>query len=167
MLDFGLAKLLENAAEDEDPTLDGIAGTLAYIAPERVTAEPYDGRADVYSLGIMLYEMLTGQLPYVDQTSNPVQMMMMHVRRSPPPLRDWVPELDPEVEKVVFEALEKVPRKRLTAARLKERFAEAVGVRPEAEPAGLGDQSGFVLRELLEREMPGELAARRNGRRKG
>lgn len=157
VLDFGLAKLLEGTTENEEPTLDGIAGTIAYIAPERVTADPYDGRADVYSLGIMLYEMLSGQLPFIDQTSNPIQMMMMHVRRQPQPITDWVPDFDPEIEKVVFEALEKDPKKRLSAAALRKKFAEVVGVSAAPEDALLSDQSGFILRSLLEKEMAGEI----------
>jgi serine/threonine protein kinase len=166
VLDFGLAKLLEGTAED-DPTLDGLAGTLAYIAPERVTAEPYDGRADVYSLGVMLYEMLAGRLPYAERTNNPVQMMMMHVRKEAPPLSAWVPEIDPRIERVVLAALEKNPRKRPTAAQLKARFAEAMGASLPPPPNALADQSGYILQALLEQEMSRELEEWRDGRERG
>ena len=158
VLDFGLAKLLEETAED-DPTAE-IAGTLAYISPERVLAMPYDGRSDVYSLGVMVYEMLTGELPFFEHGNNPVRMMMLHVREAPPPLRDKVPGLDPELEEVVLQALEKDPEKRPTAAELKERFARALGMAPGSEPRGPSDDSGVRLRALLEKELAKELARR-------
>ena len=157
VLDFGLAKLLEESVEDDEPTVDGVAGTLAYIAPERVMAERYDGRADVYSLGVSLYEMLTGRLPFVDRTGNPVRMMMMHVRDQPPPLTDWVPDLDPKIGRVVLDALEKDPRKRLSADELKTRFAEAVGISEVPQQAALAEQSGTILRTMMEQHMPREL----------
>jgi DNA-binding response OmpR family regulator len=166
VLDFGLAKLLEDKVMDDDPTHDGIAGTLAYLAPERITAERYDGRADVYSLGVTLYEMLSGELPFMGPEGNPVEMMMKHVRETPPSLVERVPELDPAIEAVVLQALEKDPRLRPTAAELKERLAAAVGVPPDQQPLGLAEQSGFMLRALLEQELSEEITVWRERRRK-
>ncbi len=153
VLDFGLAKLLEQASQNDDPTIDSLAGTLGYVAPERVSAAPYDGRVDVYSLGVMIYEMLTGQLPFATPDNNPVRLMMMHVHQKPARLRKLVPDLDPVIEEAVLWSLEKDPHKRPTAAKFKEEFARAVGVTPDDDQPSLDDQSGFTLRAALEREL--------------
>ncbi len=153
VLDFGLAKLMRESSEELDASQDGIAGTLAYLAPERAMAEGYDGRADVYSVGVMMFEMLTGRLPFLDTQGNPLQVMMMHVRDQPPRPRALHPDIPPEVEEVVLAALDKNPASRPAAGELKERFSAALGLPEQSGSVSLGDQSGFMLRALLEEEL--------------
>ncbi len=153
VLDFGLAKLLEESAGD-DPTVDGLAGTLAYIAPERVSAEPYDGRSDVYSVGVMLYEMLTGHQPFEGHQGNPLQLMMMHVQKTPPPPSYWRPELDPAVEAVILRSLAKNPQHRPSANDLKLALARALDI--EVSDSGkvvLREEDGQILHNLLRQEL--------------
>ena len=76
----------------------------------------------------MLYEMLTGRLPFDPGHSSPLKMVMMHVSDTPPPLRSLVPELSPEIERVVLETLHKEFRERPDAGTLAHSFAAALGV---------------------------------------
>ena len=161
VLDFGLAKLFGDAPATDDAGLEtaGIAGTLAYLAPERLSSDPYDGRSDVYSLGIMLYEMLTGQRPFGGEAEIlPVQMILMHLNDTPRPPRELVPELEPAIEELVLAALEKEPENRPTAEEFRDALAFATGVETaEINRLVLSEQSGFVLKELVRQELGDEI----------
>ena len=125
VLDFGIAKLLgEPAAEEPE---EEILGTPLYMAPERMLEVPIDDRADVYSVGVMLYEMLSGQPPFRDPRG-PFKVIKMHLTETPVPLSMLCPELPPEAAAVVHEALEKDPVARPSAARLATNFAAALGL---------------------------------------
>jgi CheY-like chemotaxis protein len=135
VLDFGIAKPLSDAALERNLTLDGtILGSPAYMAPERLRNRPFDGRADVYSLGIMLYEMLAGRLPFTAANNDPMSVVAMHLNERPEPLTRWRPDLPPAVDAVVAGALDKDCRRRPWAPELARSFAAAVGV---PVPAGL------------------------------
>ena len=137
VLDFGLAKLIGDEVISQKLTLDGVGpGTPLYMAPERFSEAPYDGGADVYSLGVMLYEMLAGRPPFDASGGNPLRMALMHLSESPRPLREVAPELPGAVEEVVLQALEKKPQKRPSAHELSRRFVAALE-RDEAAPTGL------------------------------
>jgi CheY-like chemotaxis protein len=127
VLDFGLAKPMGAAALERNLTLAGsILGSPAYMAPERLRNQPYDGRADVYSLGVMLYEMLTGRLPFVSADGDPLAVVTMHLTeepRSPRALRPDLPEL---VDAVVMQALVKDQAERPQASVLGRRLAAAL-----------------------------------------
>jgi eukaryotic-like serine/threonine-protein kinase len=119
VLDFGVAKLLGDEPEGLDETLtDGVVGTPEYLAPERVENEPYDGRADVYSLGVMLYEMLAGRAPFERKGEGAFVVALMHVRREAPMLRSLVPGVSKRLEEAVAWAMCKDPEGRPTAGRL-------------------------------------------------
>jgi len=126
VLDFGIAKLVGDAAGSEyvTMTLEGdLLGTPAYMAPERLSSRPYDGRADVYGVGIMTYQMLTGVLPFTG--ADPMAIAMQHMNATPPPLREWLPHLPAKVESLVMLALAKDPAERPTAAEFGRLFGEA------------------------------------------
>lgn len=109
--DFGIAKL---AQETHSLTL-GVLGTPAYMSPEQVDAtQPVDWRTDIYTLGIILYEMLTGKQPY--QADTPVKVMMAHVMQPVPRVRAGNPAVTPAVEAVVTTALAKDKTERFAAA---------------------------------------------------
>ncbi len=136
VLDFGLAKLIGDAVWNQRLTLEGLGpGTPLYMAPERFAELPYDGRADVYSLGIMAYEMLVGQPPFVSADGNPVSVALMHLNDPPPPILDLAPEVPSAVEEVVLRALDKDPENRPPAVELGRLFAAALSS-DEPRPPG-------------------------------
>jgi len=96
--DFGLARLA--ASGDADQTGSGmVVGTPHYVSPEQARGEPTDFRSDVYSLGVVLYEMLGGQKPFAGQS--PVEVMARHIADPLPPLRDRCPDLPDGVSQLV------------------------------------------------------------------
>ena len=127
VLDFGIAKMVGDAAMDQHLTLDeGILGTPAYMAPERLSGGKYDGRSDVYALGVVLYQMLAGRPPFVSQTNEAMAVAMMHLTHQPEPLRKLQPDLSPAIESVVMAALAKDADSRPTAAQLSHDLIEAL-----------------------------------------
>src|SRR5262249_55665073 len=89
VVDFGIAKLMETSGslEIKDLTASGgIIGTPTYMAPERLEGKPYDGRSDVYSLGVLLYEMLCGQRPFESDSKGVFGILKMHLTEKPKPM---------------------------------------------------------------------------------
>jgi len=114
LADFGIARLVEGA--DETLTGTGITvGTPAYMSPEQISGdEPLDGRSDVYSLGCVLYEMLTGHPPFTDASRRAV--LVHHMVDSPPDVRSETPDVPRELAGIVRVALQKEPQKRFESA---------------------------------------------------
>jgi serine/threonine protein kinase len=136
VLDFGIAKLVGEAALAQKLTLDGyILGTPAYMAPERFRAKgAYDGRADVYSVGIVLYQMLTGRLPFPPTPDDPMAVMAQHLRMAPPPLRKLVGSVPAELDALTLRCLEKAADRRPTAGELARELAQLADVLPDEPP---------------------------------
>ena len=106
LTDFGIAKILESASPRLTQT-DAIMGTPAYISPEQAQAQKVDQRSDIYSLGIILYEMVTGRVPFVADT--PLAVILKHVS-NPLPLPSSIKTDIPEaIEHVILKALAKNP----------------------------------------------------------
>lgn len=113
VLDFGIAKLQEFSLTDEKADTSGngaIVGTPFYIAPEQCSGQNVDGRADIYSLGIVLYQLLTGQLPFDGPSS--IIVLLKQLNEKPLPIMEVRPELPKLLNGVVMHALEKDPRSR-------------------------------------------------------
>jgi len=113
LMDFGIAY----DATLGDITWSGLSsavGTPEYMAPEQVQARHGDERTDVYSLGVILYEMLTGKVPW--SGGSPQQVMRAKLEEHPPPPRDLRPEIPPALEEVVLHALERRPERRPESA---------------------------------------------------
>jgi eukaryotic-like serine/threonine-protein kinase len=129
VMDFGLAKLMEGETlrKVTDTNVDFAVGTPGYICPEQVRGEEMDHRGDLYSVGVMMYELLSGRLPFTGPTS--MDILLAHATEFAPPfselgLSGWVPR---EVEELVFECLAKDPEERPQQAReLAERFDTAL-----------------------------------------
>ncbi len=139
LLDFGIAKLLDKALDETDQEsrltkVGTLIGTPSYMSPEQFEGEPVDARTDIYSLGVVLFELLTGQVPFVAKTATGVAIK--HVMDAPPRLRTLQPALSEAVEQVVLRALEKKPEARYpTMIALTQAFAAAVGQTGEITPA--------------------------------
>jgi|GEM_PF-1516151 len=104
VLDFGIAKLRDDMASNLTQT-GSILGTPHYMSPEQCLGEELDCRSDIYSVGIVLYEMLTGLVPFNSPTSAAV--VVQQVTQAPPPLRSLNAAISPSVETAVLHALEK------------------------------------------------------------
>ena len=113
LTDFGLAKIVEGSAKFTDT--GGILGTPAYMSPEQGRGLPIDGRSDIYSLGVMLYEMATGKPPFDAET--PIAIVFKHIQEPLPPPAALNPDLPEAVERVILKALAKDPADRFQTAR--------------------------------------------------
>ncbi|HEX2875384.1 MAG TPA: serine/threonine-protein kinase [Polyangiaceae bacterium] len=119
ILDFGIAKWVreEEAPVDQLETLAGtVFGTPRYMSPEQAQGAALDPRSDLYSLGVLLFQMLAGRAPFVDDDA--VVVMARHIKNAPPELSEAAPgvEIPPAVEAVVRRALEKLPENRPASA---------------------------------------------------
>jgi serine/threonine-protein kinase len=113
LIDFGIA-MKEDARRITHATITPALGTPDYISPEQVKGQRGDQRSDIYALGAMLYEMLTGQPPFTG--SNPLAAMNERLLNDPAPARELNPEIPPALEEVLFRALERDPRHRYSTA---------------------------------------------------
>jgi eukaryotic-like serine/threonine-protein kinase len=112
IVDFGIAKIVENDIEFTLTQTGEIFGSPTYMSPEQGQGKKTDRRTDVYSFGVILYEMLTGTAPF--QAESPVEMIVKHVTEAPPPLVESSlgKRFPPSLEQVVTKALEKNPETR-------------------------------------------------------
>jgi eukaryotic-like serine/threonine-protein kinase len=112
LADFGIAKLMN---ENQRLTMSGlIIGTAAYMTPEQATGHPVDARTDVYLTGVVLYEVLTGRVPFESDT--PLAVLVKHVYEPPPSPRSLNRELPEEIEAPLLRALAKNPNERYQSA---------------------------------------------------
>lgn len=123
LTDFGIAKLLEDAARLT--ATGGVVGSPFYMPPEQATGAAVDARSDQYALGVVLYEMVTGRLPF--QGSSAVAVMTQHLHNAPPAPRSLNAALPTAVEAVLLKALAKRPDDRFgSAGELAQAFRQAV-----------------------------------------
>jgi tetratricopeptide (TPR) repeat protein/tRNA A-37 threonylcarbamoyl transferase component Bud32 len=127
LTDFGLAKIVGATHLTQSGT---VAGTPAYMSPEQGRGDPLDARTDIYSLGIVLYEMVTGDVPFSAET--PMAVIVKHIIEPLPLPRARNPDLPEPVERVVLKALAKDPRDRYATAG---EMARALTVAVETAPA--------------------------------
>ncbi len=133
VLDFGISTQREIFDHKLTQT-GGVIGTPHYMSPEQCKGEEIDGRSDIYSLGIILFEMLTGFVPFNSKT--PTAIVVQQVNQAPPPLREINPETSAEVEAVVLRALAKRPEARpQTAGELAKELNAAVNGAASTSPS--------------------------------
>jgi len=129
VMDFGLAKLVEEAYARKvtDTNIDFAVGTPGYICPEQVRGESMDHRGDIYSVGVMMYELLTGRLPF--QGASSMDVLLAHATEAPPSFAElgqagWVPRA---IEELVHDCLAKDPDDRPQSTRdLADRFERGI-----------------------------------------
>src|SRR5437867_6105504 len=122
-MDFGLAKVIqpahmidtEAATEALISTPGAIIGTVPYMSPEQVRGETLDGRSDIFSFGVLLYEMVSGQQPFASKSSAETASAIL--TRDPPPLTRFARDLPTELERIVSKSLRKDQDQRYQTAR--------------------------------------------------
>lgn len=114
LTDFGLAKMVEG--NSEFTKTGNIVGTPSYMSPEQLRGEALDHRSDIYSLGVILYQMVTGRQPFESSGGDVVSVIYKHLEEAPPPPTEHNPQLPASVEEVILTALSKKPSERFDSA---------------------------------------------------
>jgi eukaryotic-like serine/threonine-protein kinase len=153
VLDFGIAKMREAQPDEEGANLTGanIIGSPAYMSPEQSLGTTLDARSDIYSLGIVLYEMLTGSTPF--GKGAPGALLTHQINTPPPPLTAARPEIPASLESVVMKALAKDREARFTSATqfaqaLRKAFDDPEGFASEYEIGFASGVSGFTTERI-------------------
>lgn len=153
--DFGIA-LLENTVEENNGET---VGSVHYIAPEQARGEAPDARSDIYSLGIVMYEMLTGRLPYVGNSD--VEVAVKHMNTDPVTPRDIVPSIPEELERICLKAMN---------SNIDERYQTASEMLADLEQYKAQSLAAHVLEDseavLIDSEEPPRRRAQRSRRSK-
>ncbi|MFL5782731.1 MAG: PASTA domain-containing protein [Thermoleophilaceae bacterium] len=142
--DFGIAR----AGASEMTETGSIMGTAQYLSPEQAQGKHVDAASDIYSIGVMLYEMLVGRVPFEGESA--VSIALKHVSDTPVPIRELRPDVHPALEATVMRALNKDPAHRYANA---DEFIAALEVAREAIATGAdGGYAGWVPPEEIEEE---------------
>ena len=113
MADFGIARLADDSQASTVTKTGTTVGTPQYMSPEQVASSKVDGRSDLYSAGIILYELVCGRPPFTaSEADGPFTLMAKHVQAPPPPPTIHRPDVDPELEGDILKALSKRPEDR-------------------------------------------------------
>lgn len=153
--DFGIASLENTVEENNGETV----GSVHYIAPEQARGEAPDARSDIYSLGIVMYEMLTGKLPYVGNSD--VEVAVKHMNTDPVTPRDIVPSIPEELERICLKAMN---------SNIDERYQSASEMLADLEEYKSQSLAAHVLEDseavLIDSEEPPRRRAKRSRRSK-
>ena len=124
VMDFGIAKALESNEKlhTKQTAMGTFLGTAKYVSPEQAQGMPVDARSDIYSLGITMFEMLTGRAPF--ESDEWITLLMSHVNAPIPNITDYSGEISPAINRIIHKALAKNPAERFQNS---EEFAIAIG----------------------------------------
>ncbi len=150
VLDFGIVKLVGEAVVAEKLTLENCAvGTPSYMAPERFQGQTYDGRADVYSLGVMLYEMLVGVLPFPASGQDAISSTIaQHLHDDPKPPRSVFSTIPAEIDSLILKMLAKQQEERPSAREVAQAlslFSDGPANEVDLPQQVVGEASGETL----------------------
>jgi serine/threonine protein kinase len=112
IMDFGIAHVLGSARQTREQS---IVGTMQYICPELINSKELSARSDIYSLGIVLFEIISGQLPFTAE--NDFALLHQHLEKEPPLLSTLVPEVPAFLDEAIFKAMRKAPEDRFASCR--------------------------------------------------
>jgi tetratricopeptide (TPR) repeat protein/tRNA A-37 threonylcarbamoyl transferase component Bud32 len=155
LLDFGIAKLLDET--DADRTATGMhLMTPAYASPEQVRGELITTSSDIYSLGVLLFELLTGAKPLKLPTGDPLAVAQIISHQDPPPPSNLVPDLAGDLDNIVLKALAKEPERRYGSVA---DFSEDVRRYLEGLPVAARTPKLFYIVQKFVRRHPGRLAS--------
>src|SRR6202042_1450254 len=130
LMDFGIARSMEAVTRQTG----AMVGTPAYMAPEQVSGSPVDYRTDIYSLGLMLYEMFTGKPAFTAE--NAIAVALKQMREDPVPPRTVDPSVPVAIERIILKCLEKSPAKRFqTVSELESALQTPASAAPLPQPA--------------------------------
>lgn len=162
MTDYGIAHLVRPTHGERPPSPQELApGTGAYMSPEQVLGRDLDGRSDLYSAGIVLYETIAGRPPFLPSDKSEFALRMDQVEAAPPPIRLFVPQASHAVELAFARALAKNPAHRFESAiEMGEAFRTAFGIPSTPEWRALGEFA-HVARDPAEPERAQKLATLR------
>src|SRR5271165_19951 len=149
LIDFGIAGQT-GARRLTFAKLSQVMGTPDYISPEQVKGKRGDGRSDIYAVGIMLYEMLTGRTPFTGE--NPFAIMNDRLLNNPMPPREIDPSISPELQEIIYRAIERDPQNRYPTAREFARdleHPETVGVADRPELTDWTKRKSSLVRTVL------------------
>src|SRR5919199_499148 len=141
--DFGIARLLGTARMTRQ---GNIIGTIEYMSPEQVRGYETDARSDIYSLGMLLYEMLTGRCPF--EIQNEFELMKAQIEQYPLPPRQLNPSIPEVVEQAIWRSIQKDPAQRFQSAAEFRAFLLNAGFAAQGriEPLAVGDPNAFGTR---------------------
>jgi serine/threonine protein kinase/WD40 repeat protein/DNA-binding XRE family transcriptional regulator len=134
LADFGIAKNLGSPNLEDHTQTGAMVGSPAYVSPEQIRAESILPQADVYCLGVLLFEMLTGKQPFTGPT--PIDLIMHHLNDPLPPLRQYLPELPEALEPIIQRATAKNPM---------QRYADVTGLMAAVQEVFVATQTGFPI----------------------
>jgi serine/threonine protein kinase len=137
LMDFGIVKIVGG---DSHTATGAVVGTARYMSPEAIRSEVTDQRSDIYSLGITLYEMLSGEPPF--NADSAMSLMMMHLNDPIPDLRSFRPDVPPALVNILYKALEKNPDRRFNSA--EEMASELKRVLVELEKKKVGEETAMA-----------------------
>lgn len=160
--DFGIARAVDSQTVTQTAA---VLGTAAYLSPEQAQGAPVDARSDIYSLGIVLYELLTKRQPF--QGDSAVGVAYQHVQENPIPPRELDPTISPVAEAIAIKALAKNPSNRYaTALAMRDDLLRARAGEPVAAPAVLlPDETAVLDSELLSHARPSATVVQERRRR--
>ncbi|MCF6389575.1 Stk1 family PASTA domain-containing Ser/Thr kinase [Mycobacterium sp. MBM] len=166
VMDFGIARAMNATTGDRLTATSAVVGTAQYFSPEQARGQQVDARTDVYSLGCVLYEMITGQALFTGDT--PLSVAYQHVREAPVPPSQRRAGISAELDAVVLKALAKKPEKRYQSAAEMQADLRRVagGHAPQAQPGHIEDTDDIpAARGPNTLQFPAQQQPRRRSRR--